>query len=143
MVVMDEYSRYPWAEIISSVNGAVVIKRLETLFGIFEVLRLKSDNGPPLQRSDFREFALYMGTPSHSSTPSNGEWYCRIVGVKTIYCLYQILPTFYFIDFINSFIFSFILGSSVFFSLSVGSSSSLFDVTVNPNGIYNIDSLSL
>ena len=52
LVVIDEYSRFPEAEIVKSTSAKSVIPKLDAIFarqGIPE--ELKTDNGPPLQRS--------------------------------------------------------------------------------------------
>ena len=49
MVVIDEYSRFPEIEIVTSTSARSTIPKLDTIFakqGILDVL--KSDNGPPL-----------------------------------------------------------------------------------------------
>jgi transposase InsO family protein len=70
LVVIDEYSRFPCAEIISSVSSAVVSKNLEIIFGLFGIPDvLKSDNGPPFQGREFKLFANQMGFKHQRITP--------------------------------------------------------------------------
>lgn len=78
LVAIDEYSRFPEVEIISSTSAKVVIPRLDAIFarhGFPETV--KSDNGPPFNSQDFREFADTSGFRHRKITPlwpeANGE----------------------------------------------------------------------
>ena len=78
LVVVDDHSRYPAVEIVHSTSAKVTILALEKIFathGNPEVL--KSDNGPPFQSKEFREFALNTGFRHRKVTPewpeANGE----------------------------------------------------------------------
>ena len=62
MVVIDEYSRFPEVEILTSTSAKSVIPKLDAIFsrqGIPDVL--KSDNGPPFTSLEFKRFAEYLG----------------------------------------------------------------------------------
>ena len=70
LVIIDEYSRFPEVEIIKSTAAKVVIPLLDKLFasrGIPQVL--KTDNGPPFQSEEFREFAEELGFRHRKITP--------------------------------------------------------------------------
>ena len=54
-VVVDNYSRYPEVELVSTTSAAAVIPRLDKMFGI--PAECKSDNGPPFQSREFAEYA--------------------------------------------------------------------------------------
>jgi hypothetical protein len=72
LVIVDDYSRFPWVEIISSLTGQVVIKKLEHLlsvFGIPEIIR--TDNGPPFNSKEFKHFSEQMNIKHRLITP---EW---------------------------------------------------------------------
>ena len=62
LVVMDDYSRFPEVEIVGSTSAKTVIK---------------SDNGPPFNSDDFRNFARHLGFTHCKVTPlwpqANGE----------------------------------------------------------------------
>ena len=61
-VVIDEYSRFPFVEIVNSTSAHAVIPKLDsilTLRGIPEVI--KSDNGPPFNGENFCQYAMSMG----------------------------------------------------------------------------------
>ena len=61
-VVVDEYSRFPFVEIVNSTSAHAVIPKLDsilTLRGIPEVI--KSDKGPPFNGENFRQYAMSMG----------------------------------------------------------------------------------
>ena len=62
LVVIDDYSRFPVVEPVSSTSAKCVIPKLDKIFstfGIPEVLR--TDNGPPFQSEEFAQFAKFMG----------------------------------------------------------------------------------
>ena len=62
MVVTDEFSRFPEVEILTSTSTRTVIPKLDAIFarqGIPDVL--KSDNGPPFNGLEFKNFADYLG----------------------------------------------------------------------------------
>ena len=78
MVVTDEFSRFPEVEILTSTSARAVIPKLDAIFarqGIPEVL--KSDNGPPFNGLEFKNFADYLGFKHRRITPywpkANGE----------------------------------------------------------------------
>ena len=78
MVVIDEYSRFPEVETLTSTSARAVIPKLDAIFarqGIPEVL--KSDNGPPFFGHEFRKFTEYLGFEHRKITPywpkANGE----------------------------------------------------------------------
>ena len=78
MVLIDEYSRYPEVEIISSVSASTVLPRLENIFarqGIPDII--KTDNGPPFNGKEFSDFAASFGFTHRKVTPfhpeANGE----------------------------------------------------------------------
>ena len=78
MVVIDEYSRFPEVEIVTSTSARSTIPKLDAIFarqGIPDVL--KSDNGPPFNGTDFKNFAELLGFQHRKITPlwprANGE----------------------------------------------------------------------
>ena len=78
MVVIDEYSRFPEVEIVTSTSARSTIPKLDAIFarqGIPDVL--KSDNGPPFNGTDFKNFAEHLGFQHRKITPlwprANGE----------------------------------------------------------------------
>ena len=78
MVVLDEYSRYPEVEIISSTAASSVIPRLDSIFARqgFPMV-VKTDNGPPFKGHEFAKFAETCGFRHRKVTPlhpeANGE----------------------------------------------------------------------
>ena len=69
-VVMDEYSRFPFVEIVNSTSAQAVIPKLDsilTLRGIPDVV--KSDNGPPFNGEIFHQYATSMGFKHRKITP--------------------------------------------------------------------------
>ena len=79
MVVIDEYSRFPEVEIVTSTPARSTIPKLVAIFarqGIPDVL--KSDNRPPpFNGMEFKNFAEHMGLHHRKITPfwqtANGE----------------------------------------------------------------------
>ena len=78
LVAIDNYSRFPEVEIISSNAAKVVIPKLDAIFarhGIPETVY--SDNGPPFNSEDFAMFAKHLGFRHRPVIPlwpqANGE----------------------------------------------------------------------
>ena len=78
LVVIEDYSRFPEVEIPPSLSSNVVIPRLNLIFarqGYPTIV--KTDNGPPFQGQDFKDFAIQSGFMHRSITSlwpeSNGE----------------------------------------------------------------------
>ena len=76
--MVDDFTRYPEVEIISSLTVKVVIQRMEELFARWGTPKVvKSDNGPPFQSSDLADYALRSGFKHRRVTPlwpeANGE----------------------------------------------------------------------
>ena len=70
MVIIDEYSRYPIVETLTSLTSKCVIPLLDKTFSIFGIPKvLKSDNGPPFNSHEFRKFAENMGFKHRKITP--------------------------------------------------------------------------
>ena len=68
-MLIDDYSRFPIMEVIHSTFANIVIPRLDDLLVTFGVPRiLKSDNGPPFNRNDFKTFAETIGFKHKSDT---------------------------------------------------------------------------
>ena len=62
LVVIDDFSRFPVVEPVTSTSAKAVIPKLDKIFstsGIPQVLR--TDNGPPFNSEEFANFAQYMG----------------------------------------------------------------------------------
>ena len=86
LVVIDEYSRYPEVEIISSTAASSVIPKLDNVFarqGFPTVV--KTDNGPPFKGQEFAQFAEACGfkhrkvTPLHPEANGEAERFMRTV----------------------------------------------------------------
>ena len=66
LVVVDDYSCYPFVKIVSSAPAAATIPRLDYLFSMFGTPEVvKSDNGPPFQSEDFVRFVKIEGFKHH------------------------------------------------------------------------------
>ena len=78
LVVVDEYSRYPEVEIVTSTSSKATIPKLDAIFarqGVPDVV--KTDNGPPFHGHEFARFSAYLGFTHRRVTPlwprANGE----------------------------------------------------------------------
>ena len=59
LVFTDQYSRYPEVEFISSTSIKPVRKKMKTIFATHGIPKtVRSDNGPPFNSGDFKEFAI-------------------------------------------------------------------------------------
>lgn len=70
LVIVDEYSRYPIAEIIRSTSADCVIPvvdKIMAMFGYPEVI--KTDNGPPFQSKQWKSFLKTSGVRHRKITP--------------------------------------------------------------------------
>ncbi|XP_038060081.1 uncharacterized protein K02A2.6-like [Patiria miniata] len=78
LVVIDDYSRFPEIEIVSSTSARAVIPKLDRIFATFGVPQVvRTDNGPPFNSGEFSNFADYLGFKHRKVTPrwprANGE----------------------------------------------------------------------
>ena len=78
LVLMDDHSRFPIAEVITSTSAKAVIPKLDNVFATFGIPdELKTDNGPPFQSYEFAQLADYLGFHHRRITPlwprANGE----------------------------------------------------------------------
>lgn len=70
MVLIDEYSKYPIAEIVNSTSAAAVTPRLLNIFALFGIPKsIKTDGGPPFNGSQFSEFCVKLGVFHKKITP--------------------------------------------------------------------------
>ena len=61
LVIIDEYSRYPEVEFVTSTSARAVVPHIDRVFathGFPE--RVKTDGGPPFNGTDAHDFAMYM-----------------------------------------------------------------------------------
>ena len=87
LVIVDEHSRYPVVQITNSTNAKSTIEKLQSIFAMFGIPEtLKTDNGPPFQSHEFREFCEMWGIKHRKITPiwpqANGtaERFMRTLG---------------------------------------------------------------
>ena len=78
LVIIDEYSRYPVIQHVSSTAANAVIPQLHSTFATFgKLIHLNADNGPPFNGAEFERFCNIMGIKRRYSTPywprGNGE----------------------------------------------------------------------
>ena len=78
LLMVDDYSRFPIVEPVSSTSASAVIPKLDQLFSTFGAPRVvKSDNGPPFNGEEFTKFACVLGFKHRKVTllwpRANGE----------------------------------------------------------------------
>ena len=78
LVIVDDYSRFPFVEPVNSTAPNAVIPKLDQIFSTFGTPdTVKSDNEPPFKSSEFAEFAQTLGFKHRKVTPlwprANGE----------------------------------------------------------------------
>ena len=69
LVAMDDYSRFPKVEIVSSTSSKVVIPKLQMFARQGIPHAVKSDNGPPFNGQDFNDFSKHLGFKHCRITP--------------------------------------------------------------------------
>ena len=70
LVVIDDYSRYPEVEIVSSTSVKSTLPKLHAIFARHGVPNVvKTDNGSPFCAADFAKFAKYLGFEHRPVTP--------------------------------------------------------------------------
>ncbi|KAI5718631.1 hypothetical protein M8J77_024284 [Diaphorina citri] len=70
LVLIDEYTRYPFVEIIPNIRTPTVVKILKKIFSMFGIPNvLKSDNGPPFNGEEFTEYLTMIGCKHRRITP--------------------------------------------------------------------------
>ena len=86
LLVIDEYSRYPEVEIVTSTKASEVIPKFEKIFATHGVPdKLKTDNGPPFKGHDMKAFANKMGfhhqrvEPMHPQSNGLAENFMRML----------------------------------------------------------------
>ena len=82
LVVIDDNSRYPEVEFVSSTSGKAVAPKFDKMFSTFGIPSVvKTDNGPPFNSKDFdtefKKLSSYLGFKHRKVTPewprANGE----------------------------------------------------------------------
>ena len=70
LVMIDEYSRYPEVEILTTTSAKATISKLDAIFSRQDIPEtLKSDNGPPFNGDEFANFANHLGFKHRKITP--------------------------------------------------------------------------
>lgn len=70
LVVLDAYSKYPEVDLLSSTSAAATLPALERIFSIHGIPEvMKTDNGPPFNSQNFKDFAEEKGFIHQKITP--------------------------------------------------------------------------
>ena len=70
LLVIDDYSRFPFVEPVASEAASAVIPTLDKIFATFGTPNVvKSDKGPPFNGQDFAKFADVLGFKHRTVTP--------------------------------------------------------------------------
>lgn len=87
LVVIDEYSRFPEVDLLTSTSAPAVIPKMDRMFSIHGIPdQVKTDNGPPFQGKDFAKFSEVKGfhhrkiTPCWPQANSEAERFMRTMG---------------------------------------------------------------
>ncbi|KAM7281037.1 uncharacterized protein ISCGN_006129, partial [Ixodes scapularis] len=70
LILIDEYSRFPLVGQVASTNATSTLQFLRRTFAEMGIPKqVKSDNGPPFNSSEFKEFAAELGFTHHRVIP--------------------------------------------------------------------------
>ena len=70
LVLIDDFSRYPIVHLIHSTGARTVIPHLIQIFSMFGTpIKIRSDNGPPFNGSEWKQFAKAQGFYHRRITP--------------------------------------------------------------------------
>ena len=70
MVVTDQYSRYPEVEFVRSTSLQPTRRKLKKIFATYRVpKKAQTDNGPPFNSKEFKEFAAEAGFQHKTISP--------------------------------------------------------------------------
>ena len=70
LVIIDEYSRFPIVEVVSSTSARAVIPIVDKVMSLLGICKtLKTDNGPPWNGSEWSSFCQYLGFKHKKITP--------------------------------------------------------------------------
>lgn len=69
-VVLDEYTRFPFVELVSSTSASSILPKLDAILSLRgRTTVIKSDNGPPFNGQDMQKYAEQMGFKHRKITP--------------------------------------------------------------------------
>ena len=90
LVVVDDYSRFPIVELVSSTSARCVVPKLDSIFAVHGTPRvMRTDNGPPFNGAEFASFAEYLDFKHRKVTPlwpqANGEVERMMRNLKKLY----------------------------------------------------------
>jgi transposase InsO family protein len=70
LILIDRFSRYPLHKISKNITAKALMEYLEEVFELFGIpKRLQSDNGPPFQSYEFKQFCARNGIIHSKTTP--------------------------------------------------------------------------
>lgn len=70
LVVLDSYSKYPEVELLPNTSAAATLPAFERIFSIHRIPEsMKTDNGPPFNGQNFKDFAEEKGFVRQKITP--------------------------------------------------------------------------
>lgn len=84
-MITDQYSRYPEVEFVYSTAIKPVRKKLKKVFATHGVPKtVQSDNGPPFNSEDFKEFPAEMGFTHKKITPHHPKAQGQVEGFNKL-----------------------------------------------------------
>ena len=91
LVVTDQYSRYPEVEFVQSTSLQPTRRKLKKIFETYGVpKKVQTDNGPPFNSKEFKEFAAETGfqhktiTPRHPKAQGQVEGFNKLVNKSAV-----------------------------------------------------------
>ena len=85
LVITDQYTRYPEVEFVYSTAIKPVRKKMKKIFATHGVPKtVQSDNGPPFNSDDFKEFAAEMGFTHNKITPRHPKAQGQVEGFNKL-----------------------------------------------------------
>jgi len=70
MVLIDDHSRFPIVEVINSTSANTVITALDRILSMFMIPEtIRTDNGPPFNSEQFKQYSNYMEFHHRRITP--------------------------------------------------------------------------
>lgn len=79
IILIDKYSRYPEAEVITNTSAEILIPKLDAIFARHENLHtIKSDNWPSFDGNDLKIYLTKLDIKQETSTPVNLNHFHRL-----------------------------------------------------------------
>jgi len=95
LIIVDEYSRYPFAFACRDMTTSTVIHCLSQLFCLFgHPLYVHSDRGPSFMSQELKKYLSNRGISSSRSSPYHGNSQCERINQTVWRTVKLLLPTY-------------------------------------------------